>query len=159
MPKFRHEYTRDVDAVFQLLTSPDALRKRCEALGERDVKVEVSEEGETTKTRVAREVEQELPGFAKKLFKPTNVLVEKEEWQTRGDRKTAKGQLKIVGTGATIDSTITLSPRGTGSVYEIDFHVTAKAPLIRKKLEAFIGETALESLRKQHEHFARVLAG
>jgi len=42
-------------------------------------------------------------------------------------------------------------------VYEIDFKVTAKAPLIRKKLEAFIGETALESLRKQHEHYASVL--
>jgi hypothetical protein len=157
MPNFRHEYTQDVDTVFRLMTDPDALTKRCEALGERDVKVEVSEEGGTTKTRVAREVEQELPGFAKKLFKPTNVLVEKEEWQSGGDRKTAKGQLKIVGTGATIDSRITLSPQGSGSVYEIDFQVTAKAPLIRKKLESFIGDTAMESLRKQHEHFARVL--
>jgi len=157
MPRFRHEYPQDTDTVFALITNPDALTKRCEALGERDVKVEVSEEAGTTKIRIAREVEQELPGFAKRLFKPTNVLVEKEEWQSSGDRKTAKGHLKIVGTGATFDSTITLSPQGAGCVYEIDFKVTAKAPLIRKKLEAFIGETALESLRKQHEHYASVL--
>ncbi|MGB5702483.1 MAG: DUF2505 domain-containing protein [Polyangiales bacterium] len=157
MPRFRHEYRQDTDTVFALITNPDALTKRCEALGERDVKVEVSEEAGTTKIRIAREVEQELPGFAKRLFKPTNVLVEKEEWQSSGDRKTAKGHLKIVGTGATFDSTITLSPQGAGCVYEIDFKVTAKAPLIRKKLEAFIGETALESLRKQHEHYASVL--
>ena len=103
MPHFRFEHSRDVDTVFQLMTDPDALAARCEALGERDVKVEVSREGDVTKT------------------------------------------------------TITLSPTGSGSVYEMDFQVTAKAPLIRKKLEAFIGGTALESLRRQHEHYARVL--
>lgn len=157
MPRFQFEHSHPVDAVFQLMTNPDALTKRCEALGERDINVEVSEDGGTTKIRIAREVEQELPGFAKKLFKPTNVLVEREEWQSAGDRKVAKGRLKIVGTGATLDSTIQLAPQGAGCVYEIDFRVTAKAPLIRKKLEAFIGETALESLRAQHEHYARVL--
>ena len=157
MPRFRFEYSHDVNTVFQLLTNPEALTKRCEALGERDVKAEVSEAAGVTTTRIAREVEQELPGFAKKLFKPTNVVVEREEWRSLGERRVANGRLKIVGTGARIDSTIELSPSGAGSVYEIDFTVSAKAPLIRKKLEAFIGETALESLRKQHEHYARVL--
>ena len=157
MPKFRYEHSKDVDTVFALITDPDALTKRCEALGEREVKVEVSESGGTTNVRIAREVEQELPGFAKKLFKPTNIIVEREEWRAEGERKVAKGHLKIVGTGATFDSTIRLSPSGAGSVYEIDFTVTAKAPLIRKKLEAFIGDTALDSLKAQHEHFAKVL--
>ena len=157
MPRFRFEHACDVDTVYALMTDPDAITKRCEALGERDVKVEVNESGGTTHVRLSREVEQELPGFAKKLFKPVNVLVEREEWRNEGDRKVAKGHLKIVGTGATFDSTISLSPNGTGSVYEIDFTVTAKAPLIRKKLEAFIGDTALESLRKQHEYYASVL--
>lgn len=158
MPKFRFEYPHDVDTVFRLITDPDVLTKRCEALGERDVKAEATEDDGVTKTRVAREVEQALPGFAKKLFKPTNVVVEREEWRSAGDRRVGKGSLKIAGTGASIDSTISLSPSGAGAVYEIDFQVTAKAPLIRKKLEAFIGETALESLRKQHDHYARVLS-
>ena len=158
MPKFRHEYSHDVDTVFRLITDPDALTKRCEALGERDVKAEATEDDGVTKTRVAREVEQELPGFAKKLFKPTNVIVEREEWWSEADRRVGKGSLKIVGTGAHIDSTLQLSPSETGCVYEIDFQVTAKAPLIRKKLEAFIGETALENLGTQHAHYARVLS-
>jgi hypothetical protein len=157
MPRFRFEYAHDVDTVFRLITDPEALTKRCEALGERDVQVEVIEEPGVIKIRVAREVEQELPGFAKKLFKPTNVVVEREEWRTTGERKVGNGNLKIVGTGATMESTIALSPSSSGCVYEIDFQVTARAPLIRKKLEAFIGETALESLRRQHEHYARVL--
>ena len=157
MPRFQHEYAHDVDTVFALITDPEALTARCEALGEREVEVEVTREGGVTRTRIQREVEQELPGFAKKLFKPVNLLVEREEWRNEGDRKVATGHLKIVGTGATIDSTIELSPSEAGAMYAIDFRVTAKAPLIRKKLEAFIGDTALESLRKQHAHYARVL--
>ncbi|MGB5704698.1 MAG: hypothetical protein WBM48_17895, partial [Polyangiales bacterium] len=35
--------------------------------------------------------------------------------------------------------------------------VYARPPLIRKKLEAFIGDTALQSIRKQHEYFASVV--
>ena len=50
-----------------------------------------------------------------------------------------------------------LSPLGSGCVYEIDLDVTAKAPLVRRKLEAFIGDTALESLKDQHEYYARRL--
>lgn len=157
MPRFQHEYSQDANTIFNLITSPNELARRCEALGERNVKVEVNESGGVSKTQIAREVEQDLPGFAKKLFKPTNTLLEREEWRSVGGRYEGKGQLKIVGTGATIDSTIQISPSGTGCIYEIDFQVTAKAPLIRRKLEAFIGDTALESLREQHAYYARRL--
>jgi hypothetical protein len=40
----------------------------------------------------------------------------------------------------------------------MEFQVTAKAPLIRRKLESFIGDTALDSLRAQHAYYARRLA-
>ena len=157
MPKFRFEYAQDVDTVFALMTDPDALTRRCEALGEWNVQVDVVDGDESKTVTIKREVEQALPGFAKKLFKPKNTLVEREQWQTAGEQKTARGHLDIVGTGGKIDSTIRLSPSGAGCVYELDFQVTAKVPLIRKKLEAFIGDTAIESLRAQHEHYKRVL--
>lgn len=157
MPKFRFEYAQDIDTVFALITDREALIRRCEALGETDIEVDVVD-GDGGKTvTIVRQVEQELPGFAKRLFKPKNKLVEREQWQTGGEQKTATGRLNIVGTGGTIDSTIRLSPSGSGCVYEIDFQPSAKVPLIRKKLEAFIGDTALESLRAQHEHYKAVL--
>ena len=157
MPKFRFEYAQDVDTVFALMTDPAALIRRCESLGEWNVEVDVAE-GDGSKTvTIKREVEQELPGFAKKLFKPKNTLLEREQWQTGGEQKTARGHLDILGTGGKIDSTIRLSPTGAGCVYEIDFQVSAKVPLIRRKLEEFIGNTALDSLRAQHEHYRAVL--
>ena len=61
-------------------------------------------------------------------------------------------------TPATIDSTIRLTPSAAGCSYEMEFQVTAKAPLIRRKLESFIGDTALDSLRAQHAYYARRLA-
>lgn len=139
------------------MTNRSELTKRCEALGEQNVQVEVDESSGVTKTRIAREVERELPGFAKKLFKPKNTIVEREEWRSVNGRYEGTGQLKIVGTGATIDSKIRLSPSAEGCVYEIDFEVSAKVPLIRKKLEAFIGDTSLDSLREQHEYYAKRL--
>lgn len=139
------------------MTNRHELTKRCEALGERNVQVEVDESGGVTKTQIVREVERELPGFAKRLFKAKNTLVEREEWRSVNGQYEGKGQLKIVGTGATIDSKIRLSPSGAGCIYEIDLEVTAKAPLVRKKLEAFIGDTSLDSLREQHEYYARRL--
>ncbi len=157
MPKFRFEYARDIDTVFALMTDPEAITRRCEALGEWNVRVDVVDGDDSKTVTIKREVEQELPGFAKKLFKPKNTLVEREQWQTGGEQKTAHGHLDIVGTGGKIDSTIRLSPSGSGCVYEIDFQVSAKVPLIRKKLEEFIGNTALESLRAQHEHYRAVL--
>ena len=157
MPRFRFEHGDDADTVFQPMTDRDELTKRCESLGERNVRVEVSESGGVTKTQIAREVERDLPGFAKKLFKAKNTLVEREEWHSVNGQYEGKGQLKIVGTGATINSKIRLSPSGAGCVYEINFEVTAKVPLIRKKLEAFIGDTSLESLREQHECYAHRL--
>ena len=158
MPRFRFEHSSDADTVFRLITNPDELTRRCEELGERNVQVEVSEAGGTTKAQIVRGGRARASGFAKKLFKPKNTLVEREEWRSLDDRYVAKGQLKIVAPGARIDSTIELSPLGSGCVYEIDLQVTAKAPLIRRKLEAFVGDTAIDSLKEQHEYYARRLA-
>jgi hypothetical protein len=157
MPKFRFEYAQNVDTVFALITDREALTRRCEALGETNIEVDVVDGDGSKAVTIVRDVEQELPGFAKKLFKPKNKLVEREQWRTGGAEKTAAGRLDIVGTGGKIESTIRLSPSGSGCVYEIDFQAHAKVPLIRKKLEGFIEDTALESLRAQHEHYKAVL--
>jgi hypothetical protein len=111
------------------MTNRNELTERCESLGEHDVQVEVNESGGVTKTQIACEVDP--PGFAKKLFKRKNTLVEREEWRNVGSGYEGKGQLEIVGTGAAIDFTILLSPSGGGPVYEIDLEVTANVPLIR----------------------------
>lgn len=157
MPNFSFNYSQDIDAVYRFMTDPEVIKKRSGALGEKDVRVQVDEAGGTKTITVTREVESDLPGFAKKLFNSTNTIIERLEWRDAGDKKTCKSHIDVVGTPGKIDSNITLSPSGGGCTYDIEFQATAKVPLIRKKLEEFIGKTTLEGIRDQNEYNQREL--
>jgi len=159
MPNLTINYKQDVDAVYRWVTDPDNIKKRCEAAGERNVRVDVEESGGMKIITATREIDSDLPGFAKKLFNATNTIIERREWRDAGDKKTCKSHIDVVGTPGKIDSNITISPSGSGSTYDIQFEATAKVPLIRKKLEEFIEKTTLEGMREEHDYIQRALGG
>jgi hypothetical protein len=158
MPNLTINYEQDVDTVYRFVTDPEVIKKRSQAMGEKNIRVQVDEAGGTKTITSTREIESDLPGFAKKLFSSTNTIVERREWRDAGDKKTCKGHIDIVGTPGKIDSNITISPSGTGCTYDIEFEVSAKVPLIRKKLEEFVAKTTLEGMRDEHEYNKRELA-
>jgi hypothetical protein len=157
MPHLTINYTQDVDTVYRFVTDPESIKNRCEASGERNVRIEVEEAGGTKVITSTREIDSDLPGFAKKLFKPTNTIIERREWRDAGDKKTCKSHIDVVGTPGKIDSNVTISPSGSGCTYDIEFEVTAKVPLIRKKLEEFIAKTTAEGMRDEHDYNQRTL--
>ncbi|MEM8607097.1 MAG: DUF2505 domain-containing protein [Myxococcota bacterium] len=159
MPKFSIDYTQDIDTVYNFLTDPDAIQKRGEALGETNVRVQVNESGGMKTISITRDVESDLPSFAKKIFNSKNTIVERQEWRDAGDTKTCKSHIDIEGTPGKIDSNVTLSPKGSGCTYDIELEVSVKVPLIRKKLEEFAAKTALDSVRDQHDYNQRTLGG
>ena len=155
MPNLTINYTQDVDTVYQFVTDPENIKKRCEASGERNVRIEVKESGGTKIITATREIDSDLPGFAKRLFSATNTIIERREWRDAGEKKTCKSHIDVVGTPGKIDSNVTISPSGSGCTYDIEFEVTAKVPLIRKKLEAFIAKTTGEGMREEHDYNQR----
>lgn len=157
MPNFSIDYTQDIDTVYRFVTDPDNIKKRCEALGEKNVRVKVDEAGGTKTITLTREIESDLPAFAKKLFNSTNTIVERLEWRDAGDKKTCKSHIDVLGTPGKIDSNITISPSGSGCTYDNEFEVTVKVPLIRKKLEEFVAKTTLEGIRDEHQYNQRAL--
>jgi len=157
MPHLTINYTQDVDTVYRFVTDPESIKNRCEASGERNVRIEVEEAGGTKVITSTREIDSDLPGFAKRLFKPTNTIIERREWRDAGDKKTCKSHIDVVGTPGKIDSNVTISPSGSGCTYDIEFEVTAKVPLIRKKLEEFIAKTTAEGMRDEHDYNQRTL--
>jgi hypothetical protein len=159
MPNLTINYSQDIDTVYRFVTDPENIKQRCEASGERNVRIQVEESGGTKIITSNREIDSDLPGFAKKLFNATNTIVERREWRDAGDKKTCKSHIDVVGTPGKIDSNITISPNGAGCKYDIEFEVTAKVPLIRKKLEEFIAKTTLEGMRDEHDYNQRVLSG
>jgi hypothetical protein len=157
MPNLTIHYKQDIDTVYRFVTDPENIKKRCEASGERNIRIEVEEAGGTKIITSTREIDSDLPGFAKKLFSPTNTIVERREWRDAGDKKTCKSHIDILKTPGKIDFNITISPSGSGCVYDIEFEVTAKVPLIRKKLEEFVARTTADGIREEHEYNQRVL--
>jgi len=157
MPHLTINYAQDIDTVYRFVTDPDRIKKRCEASGERNVRIQVEESGGTLVITSTREIDSDLPGFAKKLFSPTNTIVERREWRDAGDKKTCRSHIDVVGTPGKIDTNITISPSGSGCTYDIEFEVTAKVPLIRKKLEEFVAKTTMEGMREEHAFNQREL--
>lgn len=157
MPNLTINYKQDVDTVYRFVTDPEVIKKRCESNGERNVRVEVEESGGMKIITATREIDSDLPGFAKKLFSSTNTIIERREWRDAGDTKTCKSHIDVVGTPGKIDSNITLSPSSSGSTYDIHFEATAKVPLIRKKLEEFIEKTTMQGMREEHAYLQREL--
>jgi hypothetical protein len=157
MPHLTINYTQDVDTVYQFVTDPENIKKRCEASGERNVRIEVEEAGGTKIITATREIDSDLPGFAKKLFNATNTIIERREWRNAGEKKTCKSHIDVVGTPGKIDSNVTISPSGSGCTYDIEFEATAKVPLIRRKLEEFIAKTTAEGMRDEHDYNQRTL--
>jgi len=157
MPNLTINYSQDVDTVYRFVTDPENIKKRCEASGERNVRIHVEESGGTKIITATREIDSDLPNFAKKLFKATNTIIERREWRDAGDKKTCKSHIDVVGTPGEIDSNVTISPSGSGCTYDIEFEATAKVPLIRKKLEAFIEKTTMEGMRDEHDYNQRAI--
>jgi len=152
MPKLTIHYKQDVDTVYRFVTDPEQMKKRCEAVGERNVRIQVEEVGGTKVITATREIDSDLPSFAKKLFSATNTIIERREWRDAGDKKTCKTHIDVVGTPGKVDTNVTISPSGSGCTYDIEFEATAKVPLIRKKLEEFIAKTTMEGMREEHEY-------
>jgi hypothetical protein len=157
MPNLTINYTQDIDTVYRFVTDPEVIKKRSEAVGEKSIKVQVDEAGGTKTITSTREIDSDLPGFAKKLFSSTNTIIERREWRDVGDKKTCKSHIDVVGTPGKIDSNITITPSGSGCTYDIEFEVSAKVPLIRKKLEEFVAKTTMEGMREEHEYNQREL--
>ena len=157
MPHVTINYTQDIDTVYRFVTDPESIKKRCEASGERNVRIEVEEAGGTKIITSTREIDSDLPGFAKKLFNATNTIIERREWRNAGEKKTCKSHIDVVGTPGKIDSNVTISPSGSGCTYDIEFEATAKVPLIRRKLEQFIAKTTAEGMRDEHDYNQRTL--
>jgi hypothetical protein len=157
MAKLTINYTQDIDTVYRFVTDPEVIKKRSEEFGEKNVRIQVDEAGGTKTITSTREIDSDLPGFAKKLFSSTNTIVERREWRDAGDKKTCKSHIDILKTPGSIDSNVTISKSGTGCTYDIEFEVTAKVPLIRKKLEEFVAKTTMEGMRDEHDFNQREL--
>jgi hypothetical protein len=155
----RHHYDRSVDDVLALLIDPDFLKRRAEGVGEKNVVVRIDRDGGRMTIRLERDVERSLPGFMKKLFNPTNHLIDVQTWDTSGEVKTSDWTVEVVGQKRVqIRGRLSLAPAASGGCDHTEaFTAAVSIPLVGGRIEKYVlGETE-SSIRQQFDFTTREL--
>jgi hypothetical protein len=142
-----YDYASNPEEVFALLRDPEFLRRRCEASGESNVDIRIDETADGVRVVTARDKAVDLPGFAKRMFSPSNRIIEDTTWRRQGDRFVAEYAIEIAGIPGEVRGKSTLMPSAEGCRYESRFEVTARIPMVGGKLEGFVAERIEEQLR------------
>jgi Protein of unknown function (DUF2505) len=140
-----HVYPVPVEAVIAILRDRAATIAKYESTGHRDVEI-VEFVSDHTGLRIvsSRVVDVELPGFAKKALKPTNTMVQTDEWHRRNDGSWAGSfDAEVHGSPTHISGTMTLGPDGTGSRHDVTLDVDVKIPLVGGKIADWVGKNNL----------------
>jgi hypothetical protein len=154
---FTFDYPADPESVAALLVDPAFLRRRCEAAGDKNVEIHVEARADGVHMTVARERTMDLPAIVRGIVKPTNRAVETTTWRRQGDSWRAEYSLEVAGLPGKVSGQSTLSPSASGTHYSSTFEVTAKWPLVAKRIESAIADGFTEQLAINAERNAEAL--
>jgi hypothetical protein len=141
MVDIRREHTFDapIGAVWKMFSDPKSHVSKFEAMGHTDIEVvEQKKTKQGLKMVISRTVTVDLPGFAKKVLKPTNTVVSTDEWSDRGDG-TYGGTFSAETKGAPlkVKGTTLIEPDGDRTRYVVQTSIDVKVPLIGGKIADF----------------------
>jgi len=131
-------YDAAIDDVFALFTDPDVVRARYEAAGDRDIEIlECGPQGDGFVIRTSRTVDVDLPGFARKVLKPTNTMIQVDTWSARDLDGARDGDFAIEVKGAPVKvaGEMRIEPTADGGTrHTVDGKLDVKVPLIGGKV-------------------------
>ena len=143
-----HTFDAPIEAVWAMFSDPASHVAKFEGMGHREVEVTETENIDGTFTiTVSRQVDFDLPGFAKKFLKPTQNIVSTDVWKAHSDG-TYSGEWKAEAKGAPVDTngTTRLSPKGDKTEYELSFELKVNVPLVGGKIEKWAKGDAMKQI-------------
>jgi hypothetical protein len=140
--KGSHVYPVPVDAVIAMLNDKAATVAKYEGMGHRDVEIlDLTSTDDTFRIVSSRVVEVELPAFAKKALKPTNTMVQTDEWRRNDDGSwSGKFNVDVKGSPVRISGTMALAPAPEGSRHDVVLDFQVKIPIIGGKIADWLGK-------------------
>lgn len=158
-----HTFDAPIDAVWDMFRDPQSHLTKFEAMGHRDIELVEADTDDPDRftITVRRVVDVDLPGFAKRVLKPTNTVTSTDVWQRNPDG-TCTGEQKVDTEGAPVKiaATTTLRPDGDGrTAYEVKVRLDVKVPLIGGKLADWSKGKVQEQLDQEFEAGDAWLAG
>ena len=131
-----HTFEAPIDRVWAMFIDKDSHIAKFEGMGHREVELLESDFVDDVFTiKITRLVDVELPGFAKKVLKPTNTVVTTDEWRSNGDG-TYGGHFELDTIGAPVDvkGTTRITPDGDRTAYRLTFDFNVNVPIIGGKI-------------------------
>ncbi len=156
MGTVEHTYRHGIDAVFAKLSDPEHLRRRAAAAGHRNIDVKVEDRDGRIEIRVARDIESDIPSFAKKVVDATNHVVDTIEWRTQGDEKVGSYRVEV-SPRIRLRGQLALKPVPGGCKYVDTFTATVDVPLIGGKIAQIVERETATAIRADCERTAREL--
>jgi uncharacterized protein YndB with AHSA1/START domain len=135
-----HTFDHPIEKCWEMFHDPDSHVAKFEAMGHRDLEVIETERSDTSlKMVIERLVDVDVPSFARKVIKPTNLLRSTDRWSDHGDG-TYGGTFELETKGVPIETKgrTRLTPDGDDRTrYEVTIDVKVKVPLIGGKIADF----------------------
>lgn len=155
----RIEYAAPVDRVVDLLSCPQFLKQRSEALGERDVHVLVEEQGSRLTVRIERRVPVDLPAFARRFVQPTHRVVEESQGVRSADGLVVHYRISIGGVPASVQGEARFEASESGGcLFNSDFEISSSVPVIGARLEQALADPIERSFFELARRNAQELA-
>lgn len=155
-----HTFDAPTEAVWAMFSNPDSHVAKFEGMGHRDIEV-IDHEGDDDGFRlvVSRVVDTELPGFAKKVLKPTNTVSTTDQWKAKGDGSYAgEFTAEAKGTPVQVSGTTRIAPDGDKTAYTLTTRVDVKVPIIGGKLSKWAAGMTREQIQMEFDAGDRWLA-
>ncbi len=137
-----HVYSVPVEAVIAMLRDESATVDKYQSMGHRDVRIlELVADDDTLRIVSSRLVDVELPGFAKKALKPTNTMVQTDEWHRERDGSwSGTFDVDVQGSPVRISGTMGLAPDPDGTRHDVALELQVKIPIIGGKVADWVGK-------------------
>jgi hypothetical protein len=149
----QHTYAAPIASVVDMFADERAIRDRYEGMGHRDVTIlECTRTPTSLRVRSSRVVDVELPSFAKKVLKPTNTMVQTDEWSADGDVWSGTFAVEVQGAPVKINGTMHLDPGGDKCTHAVSLTMEVKVPLVGGKIADWIGKN--DAVRTLEAEFA-----
>jgi len=158
-----YPYDAPPENVFAMFTDPEFLTAKFAATEAVAFEVVECTEAADGGFRLVthRTVRADIPGFAKKFFKPENAMTQTEDWGPASDGA-RDGTWRIEPHGVPVSvstsGTTRLEPVGAGAVQHITATIKVGVPLVGGKLERFVYDQAKKTMDLEHAFGRRWLA-
>jgi hypothetical protein len=150
-----YAYAAPPDAVFAMFTDPEFLHAKFEATEAVSFEIVECTEAYDGGIHIVtnRTVRADIPGFAKKFFKPENAMTQTEDWGPASDGA-REGTWRIEPHGVPVSvstsGTTRLVGADGGAVQHITAAIKVGVPLVGGKLERFVYDQAKKTMDLEH---------